>query len=151
MGLLRLDNKNNIIIDVHCLLVKELNEVYKRDNTPNKKLALMEFKYIYYLCDPNSSGIKRGLTDKKLEEEAIEEELDENQNLPGQVYLYNHSVQHKYLNQCLYCQVDDENDANENINNNDEANEINENVDDLNEDPSNTEGADINPDENDDM
>lgn len=42
------------------------NEVYKRDNTTDKRVAFQELHYVFQVCDIRSSSIKKGYKGKQL-------------------------------------------------------------------------------------
>lgn len=63
--------------DIYQLQDKDLRELYMRDNYPDKRMYIAECGFIYYIGDPKSPPRQKGLSDKEILKEAIE-----NYNLP---------------------------------------------------------------------
>lgn len=51
---------------VRQLLDKDVQELYKRDKTPDKSMYIKECGMIYYLGDPKSPAKQQGLTDPEI-------------------------------------------------------------------------------------
>lgn len=58
--------------NIRQLLDKDVQELYARDNTPDKRHYIGQCGVIYYLGDPKSPCRQRGLTDEESLKEAIE-------------------------------------------------------------------------------
>ena len=58
--------------NIRQLLDKDIQELYTRDNTPDKRNYIGECGVIYYLGDPKSPCRQRGLSDDESLKEAIE-------------------------------------------------------------------------------
>ena len=57
-----LEEGNKVTINPKALLIPEFNDVYSRDYSKDKKKALKEFAYMYYVADYTSEYNSYGLT-----------------------------------------------------------------------------------------
>jgi len=66
-----LTDKGLIIKDESIMLVECFNEVYKRDQSPNKEQAFKELHYVWQMSDIRSNSLKKGLKGRELVRDAI--------------------------------------------------------------------------------